>query len=133
MQVAWAAFRDCGWASWLCLLIGFAGTGAGIVGVGLLACVAWRRGASAIGVVALALGVLALGSGLLGRQTGLGNTEAALASAGIDPSQMMRIRAEGAREANQCVFIGAGTGAVPFVLGAITVGIGLALRRESNG
>ena len=131
MQGAWAAFRDCGWASWLCLLIGLAGTCAAIVGVALLASNG-RRGSALVGAVAIALAALSLGSGVVGRQAGLGNMEQALAAVN-DPSMVMRIRAEGTKEANQCVFVGASTGALPFLLGAITLGIGFALKRDASG
>jgi hypothetical protein len=132
MQLAWAAFRDCGSASWLCLLLGLAGTGAGILGVVLLAS-SGRRVSAIVGGVAVALGALALGSGVIGRQAGLGNTEEALAAVSADPSMVTRIRAEGRREANQCVVVGAGAGALPFLLGAITLGIGFALKNDANG
>lgn len=131
MQSVWAAFRDCGWASWLCLLLGLAGTCAAIVGVALLASNG-RRGSAVVGGVAIALAVLALGSGVVGRQAGLGNMEEALAAVN-DPSMVLRIRAEGTQEANQCVFVGAGTGALPFLLGAMTLAIGFARKRDASG
>jgi hypothetical protein len=123
------AFRECGWAAWLCLLIGFAGSGVGLVGVVLLA--AKQRGAAmGAGVIAVALGALAMGAGVVGQQSGLSRMEAALSGTSIDPSQKERIRAVGTLEASRCISVGAGTGALPFLLGAVAVGLGLALRKQ---
>jgi|HubBroStandDraft_2_1064218.scaffolds.fasta_scaffold1442555_1 hypothetical protein len=126
------AFRECGWAAWLCLLIGFVGIGVGIAGLVLLATKA-RKAATVAGVVALALGFLAMGAGLLGRQSGLAVMEAAISGTSVDPSQKERIRALGTAEAAQCVNVGAATGALPFLMGAVAVGLGLALRKPSVG
>ncbi len=124
------ALRECGWAAWLCLLIGFAGAGVGIVGVILLATKA-RGAAMGAGVVALALGVLAVGTGIFGQQSGLARMESAISGTSIDPSQKERIRAVGTVEAAQCVSVGVATGALPFLMGAIAVGLGLALRKPA--
>jgi hypothetical protein len=126
------AFRECGWAAWLCLLIGFAGIGVGLVGVILLATKA-RGAATGAGVAAIALGVLAVGTGLFGQHTGIARMEAAISGTAIDPSQKERIRAVGNAEAGQCVAVGAATGALPFVMGAIAVALGLSLRKPPAG
>jgi hypothetical protein len=129
MHAAYESFRECGWASFLCVLIGMMGVVVGLVGVVLLATKA-RNGAWIVGTVALALGVLSLGAGLLGRATGLARTEAALSGASVDASMKERIRAQGMEEANQCISVGAAAGALPFVMGALAVGIGLAVRKK---
>src|SRR5277367_3865602 len=115
------AFQECGWAAWLCLLIGFVGSGVGLAGLVLLATKV--RGVAAVaGGVAIALGVLAVGAGFFGQHTGLAMTEAALSGDSVDPAQKERIRAVGTAEAGQCVKVGAATGALPFVMGAVAVG-----------
>ena len=131
MHEAWLSFRECGWASFLCLLIGVLGMGVGFVGVVLLATRA-RGAAWIVGAVAAVLGVLALGAGLLGRATGLQRTEAAISGSSVDPSQKERIRAIGAEEASQCIAVGAATGALPFLTGALALGIGLSLRKKPS-
>jgi hypothetical protein len=132
MHSAYESFRDCGWAAWLCLLIGLAGAAAGVLGVALFA--GKVRGAARVfGILALAAGVLSLGTGLVGRETGLSRTRAAVSGESIDPSQRARILALGAEEANQCIAVGAATGALPFILGALAVGLGLALQKEAAG
>jgi hypothetical protein len=132
MHSVWMAFRECGWPSWLCLLMGLAGLAAGFVGLVLLA--TKLRGAAWIaGGIAVFLGLSTVGVGVVGRQVGLAKVEAILGDPdlGIDPSQLERIRAAGYQEASQCVSVGAGAGALPFVMGAFAVGIGLALRKKT--
>ncbi|HEY4118379.1 MAG TPA: hypothetical protein VGM56_11005, partial [Byssovorax sp.] len=102
MHDAWNAFRDCGWASFICVFIGLVGLVTGLVGVALLAA-SKRRAASMVGLVAVALGVLSVGAGVVGRQTGLARTEAAVSGASVDPAQKARILAVGGEEANQCL------------------------------
>jgi hypothetical protein len=72
-----------------------------------------------------------VGTGFLAQHTGLARTEEAIAGAAIDPSQKARIRAVGTVEAGRCVTVGAGTGALPFLLGTVAVALGLALRKPS--
>jgi hypothetical protein len=129
MHAAWEAFHDCGWAAWLCLLIGLLGTCVGVLGVALLA-TNRRSAAQAVGAFAIGVGILSFGAGVLGRVTGMRNVEAALSSGTIEPSLAAEIRAEGTHEAGQCVTVGAGCGALPVLLGALAAGIGLALQKE---
>jgi hypothetical protein len=76
------AFRDCGMASWLSLLIGLAGAAAGVVGLVLLGTT--KRGAARVaGAVAALLGVLALVTGVVGRQMHLSEVTAATSGAFI--------------------------------------------------
>lgn len=123
------SLRDCGWAAWLCVLIGLAGTLAGLVGV-VLGAFRKRGPASFLGVVAIALGLLAVGTGMGGRVLAESKVESVLVGAAINPSMKERIRAEGMAEASQCVVIGGFTGALPFLLGAVAMAIGLALQKK---
>lgn len=125
------AFKACGWAAWLALLAGIAGIGIGLAGAGMLATKA--RGMAWIpGAIAVLLGLSAVSVGLLGRSIGIARVEEALGYPGveIDATQREMIRRVGTEEANQCVNIGASLGALPFVIGAAAVGIGLALRNK---
>jgi hypothetical protein len=123
-------FQECGWTAWLCLLIGLVGVGAGLLGFVLLGAKV-RVGAWIAGGAAIVLGVTAVGAGLLGQQLGLRATESAVAGESVDASQKARILAVGAEEAAQCVKVGAAAGALPLVMGALAVGIGLALRQKT--
>lgn len=131
MSDAFEAFKECGSGAWLCLLLGVMGAAAGITGAVLLATTTLRA-ARIAGSIAIAFGVLSLGAGLLARQMGLTLVEGAVAGESIDPAQKARILAVGRAEANQCIKIGAATGALPFVLGALAVGVGLGLRKEPD-
>ncbi len=130
MSTAWTMFRDCGSAAWLCLFLGIVGTAGGALGVAFGA-LKKRGPAQLLGAVAIAFGALSFGAGIVGRMSGERMTEAAIASGGIDPDQKERIRAIGKNEAGQCVSVGAAAGAFPFLLGALAVGLGLALRQRS--
>ena len=132
MHDAYEAIRDCGWAGWLCLLIALPGLAAGVIGLVMLQTKA-RGSAWVAGVVAAGLGLGALGTGVAGRQLDIARVIAATSSHAIDPSQRDRIRAVGLEEANQCVRIGTISGGLPFALGALAIGVGLATRKRAQG
>lgn len=131
MHAAVDAILDCGWAAWLCVLIGLVGAGAGVAGLVLVRTRA-RAAARVVGVVAIVLGILALVTGVAGQRLALWKIAAATSSEFLDPAQARRVRAEGAREAGQCVVVGVATGALPFVLGAVAVGIGFAAAKKAR-
>lgn len=133
MHSAFEVFKDCGWAAWLCVLLGFAGIAAGFVGLVFLLTRA-RSVAFIPGAIGLLLGGGAIGMGLVGQQWGLSRMEAALTSARgeIDPSQEQRIREQGSLEAGHCLTVGFGTGALPFVMGGLAVAIGLVVRKKAS-
>ena len=124
------AFKECGWASFVCLLIGGVGLATGFVSV-LLATRA-RNVAAIVGMVAMALGLASLGAGILGRQRGLAVSEAAASTLNVDASQKERIRAQGEIEASQCVKVGGASGALPFVLGTLAAAVGFAARKKAE-
>jgi hypothetical protein len=131
MNGALEAFKECGWAAYLCLFIGALGVTTGFVGA-LMLLTRSRRGASVLGGVALALGLAAVGAGILGRQRGLAATDAALSGDDVDPSMKERIRAQGELEANQCVKVGGAAGGLPIVLGVLAVSAGLVTRKAAS-
>ena len=125
------AFKGCGWAAWLALLAGTVGIGSGLVGAAMLSMKA--RGFAWIpGAVAVLLGFSAISVGLLGRAIGLARVKEVLSYPGveIDATQREMIWRVGTEEANRCVTVGASLGALPIVIGAAAVGIGLALRNK---
>jgi hypothetical protein len=124
------SFRDCGWTAWLCLLIGLIGLACAGLGVALGA-FRKRTAAQILGGMAVALGLTAAGMGVVGRTLAESKVESVLVGSSIDPSQKERIRAEGMREASVCVAVGAGTGALPFLLGVLALGLGLALQKPA--
>ncbi len=121
----WTTFQECGSPAWLCLLLSLPALGAAVVALALA--VGKTRGtARIVGLVAVCLGVAVLGVGALGRQMGLAKTEGALSGASIDDETKARIRAEGTKEANGCVEVGGVLGALPLLLGAAAIVVGLA-------
>jgi disulfide bond formation protein DsbB len=130
MHASWMAFRECGWPSFLCLLIALIGLGVGFLGV-ILLLTRSRNAAAILGVVAIVLGVATLGAGFIGRQRGLALSEAAVSDTSFDPSQRARILAMGEAEATQCIKVGSVMGALPFLLGALAAAVGLATRKNA--
>jgi hypothetical protein len=127
-----SSFRDCGWPAWLCLLIGFLGAGSGSLGL-LLGALRKPLAARVFGAMTLVLGLLAVTTGFVGQSLGNAQTEAALSGDSVTPDQKALIRAEGTREASQCVPVGAGTAALPLLLGALGIGLGFASQKKATG
>jgi hypothetical protein len=132
MHQAYMSLVECGSAAFVCLLIGVVGSGLGLLGLLLLATRA-RGAAPVLGGIAAVLGVTALGVGLLGREMARHKMEDAFASGTVDPSQAAQIRARGTVGADMCISVGATTGALPFVVGALALGVGLSLRKRPKG
>jgi hypothetical protein len=125
-------FLDCGWSAWLCLLFFLPALGAGIAG--LMLAKRSPTAARAAGIVAMTVGAFAVATSVLGRQSGISKTMAAVSGAAVDPSQRARIIAVGTDESNQCLKVGAFTGGLPFVLGAMALAMGgAALRKRAPG
>jgi hypothetical protein len=131
MHDAYEAFRDCGWAAWLCLLIALPAVTAALIGLVLLVTKA-RGGAWVASSLAVTLGLCALATGFFGRQNDIAKFMGATSSVNLDPALRDRIRAEGLKEANQCIKIGGVTGGLPLALGAIAIAIGLATRSATS-
>jgi hypothetical protein len=140
MHDVWMVFLECGWASWICLLVAMPAVAFGLAAVvtgrarreGDDATTRGRRASLSrtLGVVAMVLGGGSLLIGVAGRQMGLMKVMSATSSQAIDPGQRDRIRAEGLREANGCVAVGGAAAALPFVLGAIAIATGAAARKR---
>ena len=107
---------------------------AGFVGLLFLATSA-RRHAWIPGAFAVLFGLAGVSAGFLGRAVGLARMEAIFAdpemAEGLSAQDKARIREMGTQEAGQCVKIGGFSAALPLLLGAASVGIGLAVRKKS--
>jgi hypothetical protein len=129
MHSVYQSVQMCGSAAWLSVLLGLAGTIMGLIGVGMLAGES-RRSAPRLGVIAIVLGLVAVGAGLVEQQMARSIMQAALASPTLDPSQKGLVIGRGTLGASRCVTVGAVSATLPFVLGALAVGLGIALRRK---
>ena len=121
------SFNDCGWPAFLCVLIGAVGLILGGVGA-LLGALKSHTSARVLGGMAVVLGLLAGCTGLVGKVRGESVVAEVTAGNNISPDQRERIRAEGMKEAAQCVTIGLGTAALPVVLGVLAVALGMGLQ-----
>ncbi len=122
-------FCDCGWASFVILLLTLFGTAVGVIGLVLGA---MRKGALAAGIgiatVCVGLGVGAVGVG--GMLHGRSLVEAATSGASLRPDARDRIRAQGYKEAQVCVTAGAIHGVFLVLFGTAAAGVALARRRK---
>ncbi|MEZ4298532.1 MAG: hypothetical protein R3B70_26510 [Polyangiaceae bacterium] len=123
------SFRSCGWASWLALLVCFAGMAAALVGV-LLALFGSKKAGWILGAVAVFFGLTTVLVGFVGRAHGMTVMEEALSSGSVSPDQRDMIRRFGTEEANQCVKVGGTFAALPLLIGATTIALALALRKK---
>lgn len=124
---------DCGVAAFLCLILGFFGSIGAIVGLVVLLTPS-RRHVWRVGGAALALGLLALGGGFVGEQLGRRKTNETLARESFNRDLAERIRRVGYEESAQCRAIGNTVSALPLVLGALVLVIGLRIaEREQQG
>ncbi len=121
-------FRECGWPAFVVLALAMVAVLVGMVALGVA--IARPRAGLILGVVALATScsVAAMGAG--GTVIGKNATDRALSGAGVNPEQRERIRVVGYAEAGQCTSLGAGFGALPLVLAAAAIVVGL-LRKKS--
>lgn len=125
------AVKECGWAAFLAIFVGAAGVAVGVIGLVLLATRS-RSAAWIPGAIAVLLGLGAVAAGVVGRQIGMSRVEEFVSSPSpdIDPHQRQMMLELGTMEANQCVKVGFTLGALPFVLGLVAVGLGLAVGRR---
>jgi hypothetical protein len=127
MITLWEEFRNGGWMNWFILLFGLAG--AGIALISLVLAAMRSRAALPVGIAAVAVGAWIAGLGLLGTYTNRRVVDDALASGGITPSQVERIRRVGYEEARSCATFGLRFAALPLAAGAIAIAVGLSRRR----
>ena len=106
------AIRDCGWPAYLCILIGLVGALVGLLGV-VLAATKRAGAARLLGGVAIAIGLGTVGAGFVGRAMGERATESVLEEVPAESKDI--IRAEGHKEAGQCVNVGGYAAALPLL------------------
>jgi len=122
-------FCDCGWASFVILLV----TALGLL-LGLIALIlgAMRKGWTAAGlaIVVVCLAMLDGAVGVGGMLYGRNMVEGAVSGVSIDPAQKKRIMEQGYSEAQTCVTAGALNGGLLLVIGLAGIGLGLALKKK---
>ena len=123
------AFRECGWPAFAVLLLAALGALLGLVALALA--VARQPWARALGALAVCVALSAVGAGVAGSALAERQVDRALAIAGLDASQLARIRAQGYAEAQQCTKIGVASGALPLTLSLVGIGVALLRRRPS--
>lgn len=124
------AIRECGFWGYVALFLGFLGTAIGVGAVVAFA-LAKRRVALTLGVFALLAAMFSFGAGAAGRQLGRATVESILPL--VAPDQAERLREAGYAEADQCVSVGGGAGALPVLLGLLGVLSGIASRKMPAG
>ena len=123
-------FCDCGWASFVILLVTVLGLLLGVVALVLGAMrTGWVGAGIAIAVVCLGLvdGAVGVGGMLHGRS----RVEAAVSGASLDPTLKRRIMDQGYQEAQTCATAGALNGATLAVFGLAGIGLAMALRKKA--
>ncbi|MFO0571234.1 MAG: hypothetical protein U0263_36730 [Polyangiaceae bacterium] len=123
------AFRECGFPAFLVLALGILAVLGGLVALGVA--IAKPRAGLVLGVVALALACVVPAAGVGGTLLGRQKTDEAVSGVSIDEGQRERIRIQGYAEASQCTTIGAGAGALPFVLALAALGLAVARRKSA--
>lgn len=84
------------------------------------------RASKILAAVAFIVSLFPLGIGAVGVAAGRAKIDAVLESGAIEPAFRERIRAEGYREADGCLLVGAVAGAFPLVASLLALGLVLA-------
>jgi hypothetical protein len=84
-----------------------------------------------LGPATALLGAFGILLGVTATNRGRATVDAAVASAGMAPTDAMRLRAQGYAEVGTCTGMGIQSGAMPLVAGLVATGIILARRRLS--
>ena len=85
--------------------------------------VARARAAKILAAASFIVSLFPVGIGAVGVAAGRSKVDAVLESEAIEPAFRERIRAEGYREADNCLLVGAAAGAFPLVLSLLAVGL----------
>lgn len=121
------AFRECGWSSYVSLLLGVLGSLGALAGL-VLVFSAERKSAPALALLALLFGGMSLGAGFLGAAHGRSTVDNVLAA--VDESMREQVRVVGYAEASQCVNVATRTSAAPLLLGGLVLGAALLLKKS---
>ncbi|MEO8799642.1 MAG: hypothetical protein ABI551_17240 [Polyangiaceae bacterium] len=120
MASLWMSFRECGFMAFVILFLSVLGLVAAVASLAVVLAVQNRRLAIGVSLVTLLLGISSLAAGAMGQAWGRGVVEKAIA--GLSPEEVTVIRAQGYKEAGQCVSLGEGGGALPLVFGLVLLG-----------
>jgi hypothetical protein len=123
------SFKNCGWASFVMLILGLMGLGACILAL-VLALVRRPVGGIIAAGASILLGLMSFGAGPIGSMYGRQVTDSALDSPDIEPALKERIRTAGYEEASACVSVGLSLGAMPVVAGVIALGVALRAKKK---
>jgi hypothetical protein len=123
------AVRECGWPAFVVLLVAAIGSVLALVTLSLA--IARLRWALALAGFAACVALSAIALGVVGSAVAERQVDRALAIAGLDASQLARIRAQGYAEAEQCTKIGVASGALPLTLSLIGMLVALLRRPRS--
>lgn len=130
MASIWRVFQQCGWPSWLSLLLGLCSLAFAAVALG--AALFRARAAVLLSWSALALALLPAGVGTIGMALLRAKVDRLLAEEPLDPSQIVSLRREGYEEAAGCVTLGGALSGLPFVLAVIALPTAYTLRRRAE-
>lgn len=119
MASVWQTFQMAGWTAYLCLLLAILGVPLSLLAVGLV--VARTRAARGLALGVLCFGLLAPAVGAFGMYRGRALVDSVLAD--VEPALRGRIRDQGYYEAEQALYVGLAAGSLPFVLGAVSLGL----------
>jgi hypothetical protein len=122
------AVRDCGAVGFLILLVGLLGVIASVVSLVTLMTAGGARRLIIVGAITVFVGSVAGALGPAGMMLGRWQVDNAMRLENINPAAKERIRAEGYREAAQCVPTGGFGGVFPLVIGAVALGVGIRRR-----
>ena len=125
MSGVWYVFQGCGAASWLVMLAAIIAMPLSMFAIALA--IGRVRTAKLVAGIALIVALLPLGIGAAGMSFGRAKVDAVLASGAIDPTFRERIRVEGYKEADGCVLVGVGFGALPLIFAVAGVALTFAL------
>lgn len=128
MARVWWAFQECGWPSWLSLLLATLAFAAVVAAFG--AALLRTRASVLLAWLALAFALSPLGVGAAGVEIGRAKVDQVLSLPFTDASQRERIREEGHREAGSCLAVGGMFSVPPLLLAAVALATAYALRRK---
>lgn len=114
-----------GWTAYVCLLLGIIGIPFSLLAITLT--IARVRAARLVAILVLCLGGLAPAFGAFGMYRGRAIVDDVLLSPAIEPSNKAKIRQQGYYEAQQALNVGLVCGALPLLLGAVSLALTFAI------
>ncbi|HEX7667720.1 MAG TPA: hypothetical protein VF407_24500 [Polyangiaceae bacterium] len=133
MPSFWMSFKECGVTSFLILLLGIVGFVAALASLGVLLAVRNRRLAIGVSTLTLLVGVASLAAGAIGQAWGRHVVDQALSGSGIAFGETDVLRTTGYHEAQQCMNLGEGAGALPCLLGLVLLGASFLKKEDGAG